>query len=319
MKIKTGHKVSLFLVLTITAVVFCTLPFLAVKKDTVYVYTQSPYPISKEKGFIRELQRLGFNVIVNSSKKPKKDAGGIWFKDPEYLSEIIQSLEKIKFLYTEAYYPINGQGISENMPVILTPYQNLYEHYMRSNIKAAQFTLGVDLTDFYQRDLPKKYIMIYYGDNNKTSPIAESLKEKKDVKFIGNFWEKRENVLSDAEADALERGKALASTHIVSIYNAPDSAQSQKIPQEIMEATASGALVFSSPNQAVENLYGDNVIIYNNLEDFIEKSRYFIKHKDMVQGKIISANKITAEKMSASASAQRFKELFDWLKENMVE
>ena len=142
MKIKTGYKIILFLVSTITAVVLCTLPFLAVKQEVVYIYTDSFTPTSKETDFIKELQRLGVRVILNSKTNPSQDSYGLWFKTPDYAKELATSPAKENFLYTEAYYPFDWKGL-DKLPVMLTPYQDLYEHYMRTNIKSAVLNLSV--------------------------------------------------------------------------------------------------------------------------------------------------------------------------------
>jgi len=314
MKLNKKHKICLFLALTLTAVVLCTLPFLAVKKDIIYVYTQSKQPLSKEKGFIRELQIQGYKVIVNSIDLPTEEDYAFWFKNPEDINTISQSSAKINFLYTEAYYPINWEGV-KNMPVILTPYKALYEHYTRSNIKTALLTMGVNLSEFYMSGETKKYPLTYYGDNNKIIPLSDILNKEK-IKLIGNFWQDRNLVLAQNNDKSEERRKALSQSKIVVVYNQPNAPEAQKIPDEIMEATASGALVFTSVNPAVYELYKDNVIYYKNRQDFLEKKDYFLKRYDQVLSKILAAEKITAQNVSSKATAQRFKEILTWMKEN---
>ena len=316
MKIRTGHKFVLYLVSAITAAVLCTLPFLAVKKDTLYVYTNSPELLSSEQGFIRELKLLGINVIVNGNNKPEADSYGLWFKNPEYVAELDTSPAKINFLYTEAYYPIEWKD-KDKHPVVLTPYRELYEHYVRSNIKTAQLALGVNTTDFYAEGKQKKYPLVYVGDNNKVSPIAEFLQQRQDVKFIGAFWPK-EKTLPINEKQASERRKALSQTKIVVVYNAEETPASKKIPNEVLEAVAAGALVLSSPNAAISETFGENVVIYEDETDLSNKYQYYLAHNKEAQNKIIAAQNILTEKLSSKAAAVRFKKILDWLKENNI-
>lgn len=315
MKIRTKHKFYLFLGILVTAVALCALPFLLVEKDTIYVYTEQTYPTQRELGFVRELQKKELKVILNSTHLPPKDSYGLWFKSPEYAEEIAKSPAKINFLYTEAYYPISWYGLLRH-PVVLTPYKEIYEHYMRSNIKSAMMILGADNAKFYNNPIPKKYPLVYYGNNNKNSPIADYLQNIDHAKFLGSFWKDNKKTFNIDIANPEEIRDVLNQTQIVVVYNAPDSSQSRKIPEEIVEATISGALVFSSPNKAVTENYGENVIIYNDIEDFVAKLEYYLKNIENYQDKIFSAQNISTQKFNSAASVQRFIEIFDWLKRN---
>lgn len=317
MKLKAGHKVILFLVATIAAAVLCTLPFLVVKKDVIYVYTENLAPSSAENGFINELQRSGYKVVVNSSSLPTDEAYGFWFKSPEYAEQIEQSPAKLNFLYTEAYYPIEWKNTSKH-PIVLTPYRLLFEHYMRSNIKSAMMTLGVNLAEYYPSSAEKKYNVLYYGDNNQDFPFTELLQNRADTKFFGAYWDKRDKVIETDEEKGIKANDILSLSKIVVIYHQPDSPQSKKVPADVMQATASGTLVFSSPNAAIIEDYQDNIIIYENEQDLQEKLDYYLKNYTKVQAKILAAQKITAEKFSTSATNKRFQELLGWLKENQT-
>lgn len=314
MKLNKKHKITLFLICVITAAVLCTLPFLTIKKEVIYIYTKSLQLQSKELGFVRELKLLGYKVLINSPIKPSEQDYGLWLGSPEDVADINKNPAKIKFLYTEAYYPADWHGI-QNMPIILTPYKELYEHYMRSNIKTAWFTIGVDVADFYVTKQTKKYQLTYYGDDNKTTPLTEILSQEK-VKFIGDFWSDKNRIIASKKGDAKERNKALAQSKIVLVYNAPNSPESKRIPDEIMEAAASGTLVFSTFNQAVHELYGDSIIYYTTPIDLLAKKNYFLNKYSQINAKILSAADITAKNISSAATAHRFQEILLWIKEN---
>ena len=76
MKLPAAQKTVLGLLAAIAAAALCALPFLAVKKEIVYVYAKSPVPDSRETGFIRELKRLGYEVKLNSCRQPGRSACG---------------------------------------------------------------------------------------------------------------------------------------------------------------------------------------------------------------------------------------------------
>ena len=165
MKLKATHKIYLIVLLSITAVALCALPFLLVNKDVIFIYTKNHYPTSKENGFIDGLKKSGYRVIVNTSTKtPQKVA--IWFKSTNAVKTIMDTTQfKYNFIYNEDYYSLNWQELKEK-PIILTPYQELYEHYMRNNIKSARFYLGVNTKDYYPTGEAKKDIVYYENKNN---------------------------------------------------------------------------------------------------------------------------------------------------------
>lgn len=319
MKLPAAERTFLLLLAAVAAVVLCTLPFFAVKKDVIRIYTRSLLPDSREDGFVRELKRLGFSVRLNESSMPQEGEIAVWFKSPEYAERINRSEALYNFIYNEDYYTFDWQGL-ENAPIVLTPYRELYEHYARSNVKTAIFTLGVNPADYYfAAESPnsgyKKYPVVYLGDNNKESPLAEKLRRQKNVRFLGSSWEKDEQMKASV-GTAREQGEALAKTWIVAVYSKAGSPEDKRVPPEVAEATAAGALVIMSFNSAVKELYGDNVIMYQNEDDFSALAEYYLKHKDIMMDKTVAAQKITADKMSSATSARRFKELLDWLKSN---
>lgn len=320
MKLPIAQKFSLCLLAAATAATLCVLPFLAADKETIYLYTKDSRADSREQGFANELKRLGYEVKLNTSDMPLPNSIGVWFKRPEYAKEINRSQAKYNFIYNEDYYPLNGQEIQTQL-IVLTPYQDLYEHYVRSNIKSAKFILGVNLSDFYINPQNfaqgyKKYPLVYYGDNNKSSPLAEKLRKESNVKFMGRFWENDDKVLMNENVEDSERGRLLSKTNIVSVYNEPNSADSKIISREIMEATASGCLVISSPNKMAKEIYGESIIVYENLDDFPKLVDYYLNQPEIMREKVIKAQKITAEQLSSASSAQRLNEIIKWLNQN---
>lgn len=313
MKLKAGYKYSLCLALTVMAAALCALPFFMVKKETVYVYTKSITPDSKERGFIAELKRQNFAVKENPASLPPKDAVGFWFKPPSHVAEIAASTAEYNFLYSEEYYPAEWRGLKK-LPVLLTPYRDLYEHYVRSNLKTALFTLGVNPADYYAMPAAKEYPVLYYGDNNKPSPPEELLSGN--IKILGNFWENSKNLLSASNEDDRAKAQALRKSLIVVVYNKVGTGGAQKIPSEVIEAAASGALVLSSENPAVTEVYGDSVVIYNKAQDLLPIISHYRSNQEIAEQKIIAAQKITAQQLNSAASAKRFIELLAWLKNN---
>lgn len=131
------HKKIVLASIIIAAVVLCTLPFLFKPQNTIYVYTLHNNITEHEQSFIKDLGKIGFNIKHRKADDASKGGYALWFAPPEYVVEIQKiSHAKYDFIYSEAHYPFNWHSI-KNSPIMLTPHQNLYEHYMRSNIKSA--------------------------------------------------------------------------------------------------------------------------------------------------------------------------------------
>lgn len=312
MKLKAGHKTLLVLAVLLTAVALCALPFRVLKQETLYVYTKGQSS-SAEAGFIDELKRLGFAVKLNVQELPQSQTTALWLDTPNALEEMKKSQAEVNFIYTTAYYPLPLAG-QNKAPVVLTPYRELYEHYVRSNQKTALFSLGINLKDFYNTEDKKVYTAIYYGDNNKFFPYAEELKQKKDIRFMGNFWPASFAALQPKTQK--QKADILNQTDIVIVYNAPASPQSKTIPAELAEAAGCGTLVFSTPNSAVSKLYGNTVITYDTLPDLEEKLAYYLNKREQTKHISRALQKITIEKYSSAVMAKRFKEILYWLKQN---
>ena len=127
-------KIILSLFISITAVVFFTLPFFMDKKE-IYLYSTSPLSV-EENGFVKELKKLGYKTRYQTSKQDEKSHVTIWFGGPETIKQIQYSKAEYNFLYVEEYDLVSLEG-AKIYPIILTPHKSIYEHYMRSNIKTA--------------------------------------------------------------------------------------------------------------------------------------------------------------------------------------
>lgn len=132
--INKTKKIILSLLISITAVVFFTLPFLMDAK-ILYVYSSQPLN-TYENTYVKELGELGYKIKYNVSSDAKEEGAAIWFYTPEIIRQLKQSKAKYNFLYTEEYNVVDLSDISE-YPIILTPHRALYEHYVRSNMKTA--------------------------------------------------------------------------------------------------------------------------------------------------------------------------------------
>ena len=307
---KVHQNIILIVVLLLTVVMLCVLPLVCIKNNKVYVYTQTIIPNSQENGFIEELKALGYSIEVNSNKELAPKDVSVWFKSNQYTMEGKIKTNSYTFLYNEDYYPYHPQS-SDISPVILTPYKDLYEHYARSNIRSAEFFLGMNAKDFIYDEKGRQYI-VYYELRNQDTEVSGYLSNNDKILFVGRFWQS--NVPLDATDEYISKkyNTMLQKSRIVIIENTPNS---KLIPQEILHATASGALVVTRFNQSVYNVYGDNLIYFNTVNELDELIQNNLSiSSDKIKTQKINARKITIENLTTQNSAKRFDELLKWMK-----
>lgn len=307
MKLPGGYKKALGAVAAITAVALLALPFSAVRKEKVYVYTATPAANSEEAGFIRALKNAGVRVTVNETGG---DANGIgfWFRAPEFAEWLQKSTFKQNFLYSAAYYPLDFKGI-KRFPVMLTPFQALFEHYQRSNVLAATFEIGVNTADFYDEGLKRTVPVLYWSDNNKPSYAAEVVAKVFGARFAGNSWEPEKKA---ANGSAAVFRQAAGRAQIVVVFAPEGSAERKRAPKEALAAALSGALVFTTPNEVLEDLLGKDVVVYDSAEALQEKLAYWLKRPNEAAAKARRSAQKVRKKASSEAAARRFLELLNW-------
>ena len=140
MKKSKTYKVYLCMFLLVTAVVLSTLSLHFFSKDTIYVYSSKNILNKSEQEIIKDLQEAGYRIVLNKAIS-KKEKFSLWFRNPENVKDIMSKTTfKYNFIYSNAYYTFDWEGL-DKQPIVLTPYQELHEHYMRSNIKSAVIKL----------------------------------------------------------------------------------------------------------------------------------------------------------------------------------
>jgi len=304
------QRVFLNVLLFITAVVLCALPFFVLPQNKVYVYTKNIYPDSREDGFVGQLQKKGYRVYINKEPTSQEEVA-IWFKS---FASIPFKEAKAKFTYNFIYsedYSVVGFSKFDDNFIVLTPYVEIYEHYMRSNIKSAMFYLGVNTKDFTYLAKNKKYMLTYYELRNKNTLLIDYLKKDKNVQFVGKFWNNNHKEKASYRDIAKKENKILNDSFAVIVDN---SKNPKLIPEELIRATMSRALVLTNKTPSVYDIYKENLVYYENKEDIKHILSYYKKHKGLVEDKTKEALNVTINKMSSSSSAKRFDELLNWLK-----
>lgn len=132
--INKAKKIYLSLLISITAVVFFTLPFWLTAEE-VYVYSSKALNSHQEQ-YLKELENLGCKIKKQASNSNVDKNITLYFLSIDEANQIQYSKSKYNFIYIEEYNSITLDRL-RGYSIILTPHKNIYEHYVRSNIKTA--------------------------------------------------------------------------------------------------------------------------------------------------------------------------------------
>ncbi len=313
MKIKLTHNIISIVLLLITAVVLCALPLKYIKQEKIYIYTKTKIPSSQERGFALALRKKGYKVIINSENKLSDDDVSIWFSNIEAIErKIDRASMKYCFLYVQDYFPINLDLTKEN-PIILTPYQDIFEHYTRTNIRSATFYLGENEKVFSFSGNQDKNLVSYYELRNKDTNLAKFARSN-GINLLGAFWINSDISMNVTEEYLYDMYNKKLKESVITLV---DNAQSNNlIPHEIIHATLSGSLVITPYNKAVYDMYKNNVIYYDTLENAKKLIEEYKLNNQARQKAVVNAYKITTSKLTSIQSVERFVELLKWLKSN---
>lgn len=168
MNFSAGHKSILFLVITITAAVFFALPLLFTGNKTLYIYADTRQINSEKQSFIQELRQLGFHVKINSKKETSENSDVLWFSSENIYEKLSQSKFRFNFVYMEEFYPLDWQRLTKPV-IVLTPHQELFEHYMRSNVPSAKMQLS-DITKENTKEAALRFYEIWKWVKENSEP-----------------------------------------------------------------------------------------------------------------------------------------------------
>ena len=132
--INKAKKIYLSLLISITAVVYFTLPIWSTTEE-VYVYSSKTLNSHQEQ-YLKELENLGYKIKKQASNSNVDKNITLYFLSIDEANQIQYSKSKYNFIYIEEYNSITLDRL-HGYSIMLTPHKNIYEHYVRSNIKTA--------------------------------------------------------------------------------------------------------------------------------------------------------------------------------------
>lgn len=156
--INKAKKIYLSLLISITAVVFFTLPFWSTAEE-ISVYSSKKINSSEEQ-YLKELENLGYKIKKQDQNSAADENITLYFLSIDEANQIQYSKSKYNFIYIEEYNSIPLDRL-RSYSIILTPHKNIYEHYVRSNIK----TVLLDIKTPIKSALKFKQILDWIKNN----------------------------------------------------------------------------------------------------------------------------------------------------------
>ena len=236
------------------------------------------------------------------------------------------------FIYGwKAYYP-NKSGI--NIAYILFPdfrAQIFYEGFdllvptsskyaeklQKTNVDAVyipQFSNPKRFKYEYQSDIASRVLFIgnFYGNSPKEfrSSVKYSLNNNIPITIYGKRWDKYidNNLIKGEYVKNDELHKYYASADIVLNDHRKDMLEEGFISNRIFDVTASGGFIISDYQQDIEDIYGDNIPMYHNEEEFSKLVTFFLEHPEERKQKAVKAQQITLENFTVEKIGHKFLE-----------
>lgn len=179
-----------------------------------------------------------------------------------------------------------------------------------------------------------------FTNSDKFKPTIADEQLKTDLLFIGSVWYERESVKYALEngydidvyglnwkgkipdkyikgefVDNNDLPRYYSSAKIVLSDHAEDLEEMGLVANRLYDVTASGAFVISEYSPYIEEIFGDSIPMFHNKEDFKELVDYYLAHPEERLKKAHQAQQITLNGYTHRHIGQKFKQLFQHLKE----
>lgn len=208
----------------------------------------------------------------------------------------------------------------ENADIILTGSQKKNKEYREKGLNSYYLPQFTRLDKFYYDYRPEFAKKVLYVANQwpgmaTRKSVEYAKKSGIELAVYGASWE---NILVD---DYHKWWKAIqipndqlkyfySSADIVLNDTRPDMIEAGIISNRIFDATAAKAFVISDYMKEIEDIYGENVVMYKNEKEFKELIEYYLAHPEERRAKAEAAYQITKERFGADKVIRQMVDIF---------
>lgn len=164
-------------------------------------------------------------------------------------------------------------------------------------------------------DSSKKTKVLFVGSNHTTKgrkSVDYAVQAGADLSVFGKFWDKyiTPQYLKGQYIDNDELYKYYAKADIVLNDHREDMRYYGFVSNRIYDVMASGGFVLTDYLPEIEQVYGSNVAMYRDFDEFKQKLDYYLQHPQERLQMIEKAREITLSRFTNDIAAKKIAEIF---------
>jgi len=156
--------------------------------------------------------------------------------------------------------------------------------------------------------------VLFVGSNHTTrgrKSVDYAVEAGADLSVYGKFWDKylTPQYLKGQYIDNDELYKYYAGADIVLNDHREDMSHYGFVSNRIYDAVASGGFVLTDYLPEIEQIYGESVATYRNIDEFKQKLEYYLKHPQERYQMVEKARKITLNNFTNEIAAKKIADI----------
>lgn len=285
----------------------------------------SPYFYKKDGDFFLAndlklgLEKLGYNVEFRFREDYKNinlgNIGNVIYFKGYYNYDNLPKDDNNKRKYILYLYYLEGlnTNILKEVDAIACSSEKLINEVIKPvEIKTyyvPQFTNPDRFKEYHNNKFHNEVLFVGSNHTGKGRKVVDyAIKSGKNISVYGKFWKKLllPTVLKAQYIDNNELYKYYANADVVLNDHREDMKYYGFISNRIYDVTASGGFIMSDYLPEIEKIYGDNIVMYKNFDDFNQKLQYYLSNPKEREDLALKAQKITLENFTNLEIAKKF-------------
>jgi len=208
---------------------------------------------------------------------------------------------------------LGSAGLFPSIDLVLSTSSETVEWCLKEDTPAVFFPLGSSLDFFYPIELEKKYDVGFVGTKYglREEIVNAMIKNGINVKAYGNGWENGKLPLNETNKFFNECELILGIGTIAGCKNF------YNMKLRDFDALMSGGAYITHNNPDLKMLFEDTIILCDSLEEFIEKTKYYLEHKEALSEMKEKGFKLVRENYTYQQNFLRVFETLGIIHENL--
>lgn len=227
-------------------------------------------------------------IVLEQVKKTRPDV--VYMQNLSVLNpKTLKAIKKYSFLVGQIASPMPPEGSIKEFDLILTSFPHFVKRFREMGINSEYLKIGFEPRVLKKiGKVQKKYDVTFVGgftpQHSKATRILENAAKKvkidvwgRGVEFLSSSSPLRKHY--HGEAWGLEMYKILAQSRIT-LNRHISTSENYANNMRLFEATGMGATLVTDNKKNIKDLFkvGDEVVVYNNSGDLVEKIKYYLEN-----------------------------------------